>query len=316
MKILEELKGKNRIAVSGHVRPDGDCVGSCMGLSLFLKKAMPEAQVDVFLEKPADIFSCIKNVEQIRQDSDADLPYDAFIAVDCNDERLGDFQDLFRAAGLTINIDHHISNQNGCAMVNYVKPDASSASELVYELIDPELMDAEIAKALYIGMAHDTGVFQYSNTAPSTLRAAAELIGYGFDFTKIIDETFYEKTYVQNRLLGAALTESRLLLDGRCIVSFMTKETMERYHGTSRDMDGIVSQLRYTRGADCAVFLYELKEQEFKVSMRSNGKVDVAKVASNFGGGGHVRAAGCSLQGTPESCLEKLLPYIEKEING
>ena len=314
MKILEELKGKNKIAISGHIRPDGDCVGSCMGLSLFLKKALPHAQVDVFLEKPADIFNCIKDVDQIISDSEEDRKYDVFFAVDCNDERLGDFRKYFDSAALTINIDHHISNKDGSAMINYIKPEASSASELVYELIDPAYMDVEIAKALYIGMAHDTGIFQYSNTAPSTLRAAADLIGYGFDFTKIIDETFYEKTYVQNRLLGKALADSRMLFGGRCAVSALTAMDMTDFGGTSKDLDGIVSQLRYTRGADCAVFLYELKEKEFKVSMRSNGKVDVAKVAGNFGGGGHVRAAGCNLQGAPEECLERLLPLIEEQL--
>lgn len=315
MKILEELKGKNKIAISGHIRPDGDCVGSCMGLCLYLKKVLPNAQVDVFLEKPADIFNCIKDVEQIRQDVEAGCIYDAFIAVDTNDERLGDFKTYFDNALLTINIDHHISNQNGCAMRNFVKPKASSASELVYELIDPAYMDEQIAKALYIGMAHDTGVFQYSNTAPSTLRAAAELISFGFDFTKIIDETFYEKTYVQNQLLGKALMDSKLYCDGKCIVSCVTKETLEQYHATSQDLDGVVSQLRYTRGVECAIFLYELKEQEFKVSMRSNGGVDVAKAASAFGGGGHVRAAGCTLTGTPETCIGRLLPGIREQLS-
>lgn len=314
MKILEELKGKNKIAISGHIRPDGDCVGSCMGLGLFLKKAMPGAQVDVFLEEPADIFNCIKDTEQIIHDSQEERRYDAFIAVDTNAERLGAFKKYFDTADLTINIDHHISNKDGSAMINYVKPEASSASELIYEVIDHELLDEEIAKALYIGIAHDTGVFQYSNTSPSTLRAAADLIGYGFDFTKIIDETFYEKTFVQNQLLGKALSDSRLLLDGKCIASWVTKETLEAYGANSKDLEGIVSQLRYTRGAECAVFLYELKEQEFKVSMRSNGKVDVAAVAANFGGGGHVRAAGCSLCGTPETCLEKLLPLIGSQL--
>lgn len=314
MKILKELKGKNKIAVSGHIRPDGDCVGSCMGLALFLRKAMPEAEVDVFLEKPADIFSCIKDVDKIITDSEAERKYDAFVAVDTNAERLGAFKKYFDQADLTVNIDHHISNANGSAMINYIKPEASSASELVFEVIDHALMDAEIAKALYIGIAHDTGVFQYSNTAPSTLRTAADLISYGFDFTKIIDETFYEKTYVQNQLLGKALNDSRLLLDGKCIVSCVTRETLNSYGADSKDLEGIVSQLRYTRGVECAVFLHELKPQEFKVSMRSNGKVDVARAAANFGGGGHVRAAGCTLNGCPESCIEQLIPYIKEQL--
>ncbi|MBR2950394.1 MAG: bifunctional oligoribonuclease/PAP phosphatase NrnA [Lachnospiraceae bacterium] len=314
MRILEELKGSSKIAIGGHIRPDGDCIGSCMGLSLFLKKAMPDAQVDVFLEKPADIFLCIKDADKIITDSSAELHYDAFVALDTNAERLGAFRKYFDAADLTINIDHHISNKDGSAMINYIKPQASSASELVFEVIDREYLDAEIAKALYIGIIHDTGVLQYSNTAPSTLKTAAELIGYGLDFTKIIDETFYEKTFVQNRLLGRALSKAESRLFGKCIVSCITAEELAEFGADSKDLEGIVSQLRYTRGAECAVFLHELKEQEFKVSMRSNGKVDVAKVASVFGGGGHVRAAGCTLTGTPKACVEILLPHIEKQL--
>ena len=103
--------------------------------------------------------------------------------------------------------------------MNYVDPNASSASELVYDLMEENLMDATIAKAIYMGIAHDTGVFQYSNTTPQTLRTAAKLISYGFDFSRLIDETFYEKTYVQNQILGRALLESILFMDGRCIVS-------------------------------------------------------------------------------------------------
>mgnify|MGYP000831707115 FL=1 len=105
-------------------------------------------------------------------------------------------------------------------------------------------MDAEIAKALYLGIVHDTGVFQYSNTTPDTLRIAAKLLAYGFDFSKLIDETFCEKTYVQNQVLGRALLESVRFMDGRCIFSSIDLKTMEFYKVVPKDLDGIVSQLR------------------------------------------------------------------------
>lgn len=313
-KILEELNCTDKVAVSGHIRPDGDCVGSCMGLYLYLKKALPQAQVDVYLEKPAPVFDCIDRVDEIRTDCSADISYDVCIVVDTASERLGDAEKYFKTAKKTINIDHHISNANGCAMVNYINPKASSSSELVYELMDEALIDEGIAKAIYIGMIHDTGVFQYSNTTPHTLEIAAKLIVYGFDFSKLIDETFYEKTYVQNQLLGRALLKSILFMDGRCIVSMIHKRTMEFYNATPQDMDGIVSQLRITRGVECAIFMYELGQQEFKVSLRSNGRVDVAEVASFFGGGGHVRAAGCTMRGTYHDCINNLSLHIEKQL--
>lgn len=313
-KILEELNSTDRIAISGHIRPDGDCVGSCMGLYLYLKKALPQAQVDVYLEKPAPVFDCIAGIEEIKNDCSADIAYDVCIAVDTASDRLGDAEKYFKTAKKTINIDHHISNARGCAMVNHVDPAASSASELVYGLLDETLIDEEIAKAIYIGMIHDTGVFQYSNTSPRTLETAAKLISFGFDFTKLIDETFYEKTYVQNQILGRALLKSILFMHGKCIVSMIHKKTMDFYGAAPQDLEGIVSQLRLTKGVECAIFMYELGQQEFKVSLRSNGRVDVSEVASYFGGGGHVRAAGCTMRGTYHDCINNLSLHIERQL--
>ena len=194
-------------------------------------------------------------------------------------------------------------------------PTASSASELVYDVIgDKSDIDADIAKALYIGIIHDTGVFQYSNTSPKTMKIAAELISYGFDFPELIDKTFYEKTYVQNQILGRALLESILFMDGKCIVSMIDKKTMAFYNADSHDLEGIVSQLRSTKGVVCAIFLYQTDTLEYKVSLRSNGAVDVAKVASFFGGGGHVRAAGVTMQGTFYDIVNNLSAQIEKQL--
>ena len=181
-KILEEVRDAKSIAISGHIRPDGDCVGSCMGMYLFLKKELPDTQVHVFLEKPSDVFNCICGVEEIKVAEEQDeTVYDVFIALDCSKDRLGGAEKLFDKAVKKINIDHHISN-TGCGDVNYLRADASSASELVFELLEEDRLDMEIAKALYIGIIHDTGVFQYSNTLPATLQVAAKLVAFGFNF--------------------------------------------------------------------------------------------------------------------------------------
>lgn len=313
-KILDELKSADKIAIGGHERPDGDCVGSCMGLYLYLRKALPQAQVSVYLEKPADIFSCIKGIEDVKTDCSEDICHDVFIALDTASDRLGASKKYFDTAVKTINIDHHISNKNGCGNVNYVNPSASSASELVYELLDETMIDEEIAKAIYMGIAHDTGIFQYSNTSPHTLEVCAKLITYGFDFSALLDRTFIEKTYLQHQILGRALLESILFMDGRCIVSAIDRKTMDFYNVTPKDMDGIVSVLRSTKGVECAIFMYQTGQQEYKVSLRSNGKVDVAAVASYFGGGGHVRAAGCTMRGTYHDCINNLSLHIDKQL--
>ncbi len=311
-KILDEVKNAQSIAISGHIRPDGDCVGSCLALYLYLKKTVPNATVTVFLEKTRSIFDCISGISEIQNAEDNKETYDVFCALDCNEERLGSAAEIFRRAKKKINIDHHISNQ-GCGDVNYIFPEASSTSELIYELLDSSYLDTEIAKALYIGIIHDTGVFQYSNTSKTTLNIAAELISYGFDFPTLIDETFYEKSYVQTQILGRALLESMLFQNGSCIVSTVDRKMMNFYGVEPADLDGIVNQLRYTKGVECAIFLYESDFQSYKVSMRSGGNIDVAAIAQYFGGGGHKRAAGCTINGTVHDVINNLSIQIEKQ---
>ena len=317
MNIRELCKDAERIGIAGHIRPDGDCVGSCLGLFLYLKKLFPRKEVKVFLEKPADMFSCIKGFEEIvilGKEKPAAEPFDVFFAVDGAKERLGAAQKLFETAKETVNIDHHVSNAAGSGKYNYIYPEASSASELVYELVEEEMLDRDIAAALYMGIAHDTGVFRYSCTSPKTLQATAKLIGYGFDFSKLIEETFYEKSYVQNQVMGRALLESMLIMGGKCIVSHIGRKTMEFYKVTGADMEGIVSQLKLTKGTVCAVFMYEIRSLEYKVSLRSNERVDVAKVAEVFGGGGHARAAGCTMNGTFHDVINNLSLHIAEQL--
>lgn len=141
MKIIEEVRGAKTIGIGGHIRPDGDCVGSVMGLYLYLKKALPDAQIDVYLEKPADIFRCIPDIDIIKSDFEKDIrtdkTYDVFFAMDCNAERLGAVEPLYEKADKRINIDHHISN-TGCGSLNIIEPEKSSTCELLYELLEKE----------------------------------------------------------------------------------------------------------------------------------------------------------------------------------
>lgn len=313
MNLLQECKDAKRIGISGHIRPDGDCVGSTLALYQYLHKCMPDCTVEVFLEKPADIFSEIKGFSLINSEFPEREAFDVFFALDCGQERLGDAEKYFVKAKKKINIDHHISNK-GDGDLNYIKPQVGSASELVYDLIDKEQLDKEMAMAIYIGMIHDTGVFQYSNTTPETLQKAAHLISFGFDFSRLIEETFYQKSYLQSQIMGRALMESIRFMDGRCIMSMVDRKIMDFYQVDTKDLDGIVNQLRNIKGVDCAIFMYESGNLEFKVSLRSNEKVDVAKVASYFGGGGHMRAAGCTLKGTFHDCVNNLSLHIEEQL--
>lgn len=313
INILDEVKDAASIAIGGHIRPDGDCVGSCLGMWKYLKNAFPEKKIDVYLEETPAVFDWMVGIDRIKRPDGTKHNYDMFIALDCNAERLGDAEPIFRGAKKRINIDHHITNA-GEGEINYVVPTASSASELVYDTMsDKQYIDKDIAMAIYTGIVHDTGVFQYSSVAPKTLRTAAELIEYGFDFTALIEDTFYEKTYVQNQVMGRTVMESTLFQNGHCIIGHLDSSVMKLYGVTSKDMDGIVNQLRYTKGVDCAVFTYEIAPGDYKVSLRSNGVVDCSKVAQYFGGGGHVRASGCSINGTFQEVFDKIAEEIGKQ---
>ena len=207
-----------------------------------------------------------------------------------------------------------MSNTN-FADINWVKAQAGSASEILYTPLDPDRVSSHTASCIYTGIIHDTGVFQYTATSPETMRIAASLLEKGVPFQKIIDESFYQKTYIQNQVMGRVLTESILLLHGTCIAGVLKKKDLIFYGVEGKDLDGIVNQLRLTKGVEVAIFLYELKPMEFKVSLRSNGNVDVNQVASYFGGGGHVRAAGCEIKGTYYDVLNNLTLHIEEQIN-
>ena len=315
MNILQEIKGAGTIGISGHIRPDGDCVGSCMGLALYLRKMMPEARVDVFLDDFSE--SLARNIagsDTIISEYETDVErYDVFICLDCEKTRLGDALPLFSSAAKTVNIDHHVSNP-GCGEINYIVPGASSTCELIYDVIDEEMIDCDIAKNLYIGMMTDTGVFKFSNTSRRTMEIAGRLIEFGFDFPRIIQEVFDERTYVQQQILGRALLESVVLMDGRCIFSVINRKLMQFYNAGSSDLDGIVSALVNTKGVDCSIFLYETLPMTFKVSMRSNGRVDVAKIAVKFGGGGHMRAAGATINARYRDIINSLTAEIEEQL--
>lgn len=308
------LKQAKTVAIGGHIRPDGDCFGSCMGLYQYIRNSYPDIKVDVYLEPVPDCFHMFDVVNEILHEINEEKMYDLFISLDCASvDRLGFSQCLFEKAKATLCVDHHISNQ-GFADDNYIVPEASSTSELVYNLIDKDAITTEIAECLYLGIVHDTGVFQYSSTSPETMEAAAELMRKNIRANEIIDKTYYEKTYVQNFMLGKALQESKLFLDGQVIASHITRETMDANGIKPSDLEGIVSQLRVTQGVEVAIFMYELQKEEYKVSLRASGDVNVSKVAQHFGGGGHVKAAGLTMNGTAQEITQKLLEQIQTQL--
>lgn len=311
MDLIKEIGNAKNIGIAGHIRPDGDCISSCLGLRKYLQNAFPEAKITVFMEQnPPTIFSYLCGYADMNTEY-PDEKYDVFISVDASSlDRLGPAIKYFDTADKTICIDHHESNP-GFAMVNENHPFACSTCEVLFGLFDRSLIDRDVAECLFSGIVHDSGVFQYSNMSKESFRIVGELIEYDFDGPKIIQETFYQKTYVQNQILGRALLESILLMDGKCIVSVIDRKMMNFYNVLPKHLEGIVNQLQNTRGVEVAIFMYEIDTMKYKVSMRSNGKVNVADIAVLFGGGGHAKAAGVEMSGTYRDVINAIAKEIE-----
>ena len=314
--ILDEvLAGTEKVGITGHIRPDGDCMGSTLGLYNYIVENRPDIMVDIYLEQPGEEFRYLKNIDKIKTEAEKDVVYDVFFVLDCSSsDRIEPFAKCFNNAKKTVCIDHHISNTD-FADINVVDADASSSCEVLYTVLDEEKVSKNVAECIYTVIIHDTGVFKYSCTSARTMEIAGKMMEKGIDYSDIIDNSFYKKTYVQNQILGRALLESVLFYDGKCIFSSVTAKDMQFYGVTGRELGGIIEQLRLTDGVEVAIFLYETGEQEYKVSMRSKKLIDVAAIAVKFGGGGHVRAAGFSATGSVHSIINSIGALIEEQYN-
>lgn len=309
--LLDEISKADRIAIGGHVRPDGDCIGSCMGLYSYITDQYKDKSVCVYLEEIPDAFMYLNMDGAMIEKADK---YDLFISLDCGSpDRLGEAEKIFEQAEKTINIDHHISNTR-FAQQNHVEAEASSTCEVLCGLLNMEKISSFTAQAFYTGLIHDTGVFKHSNTSRRTMETAGRLIEKGIPFGKIIDESFYMKTYRQLQIMGRCLLESVRIMDGKCIFSVVSKRVMEFYEAKPSDLDGVIDELRTTEGIEVAILLTEKDTEEYKVSMRSNHVVDVSRIASFFGGGGHIRAAGCTIKGSAFDVINNITEHIEKQM--
>lgn len=312
-KLETMIDQAGKIVILGHVNPDGDCVGSCLAVYNYIKEWDSSRAVTVRLERAPSKFSYLSGFDAIETEAGEET-YDLCICLDSSDEeRLGDFKSCFDRSAKTICIDHHITNR-GYAQENVIDGHASSACEVVYGQLDESRISKRVAECIYTGIIHDTGVFKYSNTSRKTMEIAGKMMEKGIDFGTIIDGSFYKKTYMQSQILGRALLESITFLDGRCIFSVVRKKDMDFYGVDKSDLDGIVDQLRVIDGIECAIFLYETGIHQFKVSLRSNSIVDVSRIAAYFGGGGHVRAAGCTMSGSVHDVVNNLSAHIAEQL--
>lgn len=303
----KHLAGSGEVVVACHINPDGDALGSMLGLGLFLQRQGKQVWMSwgsAEIVRPA-VYSFLPGSEQIVRPDQVPAEPEAFVALDCGDvHRLELLTDRFRAAGTTINIDHHVSNA-GFADVDLVDPQVASSSELVYELIKRMGgdVDRQIATCLYTGIVTDTGRFQYSNTSPETLRVAAELISAGADHVAIGEAVYESLPFALLVVLGRMFDRARLVGD----VVYSWVEQADLGDMAMEDTDDLIDALRAVREAEVALLLKERPEGGWKGSLRSRSELDVSRVAGNLGGGGHVKAAGFFQEGAIEDVIGRVL---------
>lgn len=296
----EKLKSANRILITAHIQPDGDAIGSTLAMMMILRSIGKSAQVFIDDSVRKNLHA-LPNFNEIRRPADGEkFDADLLLILDTSAERIGTVRKLTDAPAL--NIDHHVTNTGAEVDALYLEPKAAATCEIVYKLAR-ELqvpITPEIATCLYTGLATDTGFFQFSNTRAETLAIAAELINCGVS-PNFISEQLESKTLAEVYGLRDALNSLKMYFGDKVAGMILDYATARKFEST----EGFIDEIRVIETADVAFLLTEKAPNVCRVSMRSKG-VDVSKVATKLGGGGHIRAAGCTLK-MPLADAEKIL---------
>ncbi len=303
------------VAIFAHVHPDGDAIGSTLALYNYTRENFPNVRANVFLEPFPEKFNILRGTESVKNaytDEEADL---VFLLDTPSFERIGaNGKAALARASLTCNIDHHVSNPGNLCKTCIVESDSSSASETLFTLLSKEKIGKDTANALYLGIVHDTGVFKFSNTRRRTMDIVGTLIEKGCEFDRIINETYYSRTHRATKITGFAMERSEVALNGKVVYSFLHPEDLKHFDATPLDLSSVIDALREVSGTEVALFVYPT-ESGYKLSLRSNYTVDVNAIARTLGGGGHVRAAGATVQEPPEAVIPKILEMVRAQLS-
>lgn len=296
-----------------HISPDGDTFGCMLGLGAALKKL--GKRVQTVCENPVPkIYGFLPGANQIITPENA-IEAHCAIALDCADKaRLGSAKALFEGAKVNACVDHHGTNPL-YAQYNYVE-ESAAAAEIVTRLIEllPVDFDEEISTCLYCGIVTDTGNFGYSNTTPKSLTTAAKLLAHGAKSVEINRRVYRTAPVSKRRLLGLALIKAEFDCGGKIAFCKLSKGDYADLGAKDEDTEGIIDHLRDIENVEIAILLREAQNGDIKVSMRSKEYADVANIAAQNGGGGHVRAAGFTAKGDMDTICRKLIETARKAI--
>ncbi len=312
--LMSFIRRYDVFVLSGHIRPDGDSVGSCAAVALALQAMGKKAYI--CLDGDAERYTRLLTPLPVMSEEEYRSVHSfAFIMLDCCEPaRTGRAEDFVMRAQSSLCIDHHVTSRE-YADFNYVEPETTSVSEVLYHLFaEAEIqVTKEMAEALFMGVAFDTGGFRHSSTTAATYRMAADLVERGADPTKLMNALFHTKRFSEARGLSLAIRKAKLY-DGQILMSCLSQGDFFKIATQISEMDGVVGQLIEIEEAEVAVFMRENEDGSIRVNMRSKARVDVARIAALFGGGGHVRAAGCTLQVPMLLAREQVLEAIRRQL--
>lgn len=315
-KIFELIDNAKRILIITHVNPDGDTLGSACALKSFIG-----GRADILLQLPCgkkypETYEFLPYLKEAKTLENVQNIYDTVICVDVAsiDRVVENARDIFNSAGVTINIDHHKTNK-GFAMYNHVLGGISSAGEVLYEMFEKNGIEItpEAARCLYVSILTDTGCFKYETVTPRTLEIASNLAKLGVDTSDIARKCYDLKPRAMVLFQAYCVSEAKFLCNDKIAYTIVRKKDMERFGAKDEHTEGICENLRSIKTVEFACVLKETSPDATKVSLRSKEK-DVTEIVKKFGGGGHIRAAGCTIRKKADEALKVLLEEIKKHL--
>lgn len=314
-KIIDTIKPMNRICVVGHVRPDGDCIGSQLGLALALINHGKD--VVCWNEDPVPPKLKFMDPDQIFERPRPGRIFDCVIATDAaNFERIGSVADFIQDRQMLINIDHHVSNTR-YGDINWVAPREPATGTLIYRLLREAgwPITQNIADCLFTAISTDTGSFQYPTTRPTTYHTAAELVKRGADLATISNEVYNSYPIPRVKLLGHVFNSFRLQHQNSIGYFWLRKEDYERTGATAEDTEGLIDHIRAIEPVVIAVAFEEIEPEITRISLRSKeDNIDVGAIAKQFGGGGHQAAAGARIEGPQDKVQRQVLNAVKQSL--
>jgi phosphoesterase RecJ-like protein len=313
-QVVELIDSKRRFAITSHVRPDGDSLGSSLGLYWLLRALDKDPEVIMRDEVPP-AYRKLPGAKDVRIAAAVDTSYDAVFVIECSDVSRPGLIDLENQ--FVVNIDHH-STTALFGTINWIDSTASAVGEMIYNLCKAigVRVTKEIAECVYTALVTDTGSFHYSNTSERTFKVASELVRAGVKPAKISQAVFSNYPWSKIELLGAVLATAKHDSSGRVAWIRQTLEMQARTGACEEDSDGFVNYPLSVGCVEAVAFLKESAPGVYRTSLRSKGDVNVAKVAEKLSGGGHRNAAGCTLHGTWEEAEQAIVRYLQDAVEG